>query len=280
LLQVCQIQPTSLAKVGILFYTALLGQRQSVRTAILFQAIKDFFVNRKQRKLEKNSALVKNAKAIREERYAAIEFLCGLDSPEQAIPGLLHRFDFSLEHGINDTKEKEMSMDGILKHGSAALPFVTEHLKKSDRIAWPLKILYKIGTEDQIVATLQNALNFSDVSFDRSAVDKNYDIICYLREHQLGSYIDKLGHFLQDHDERVRFATVEALIEQKDASIPARLEGFLADDSAENRRIRKSVLDAFLTHGWTLKNPQVFPNGQVIDGISINASNKLERAGR
>ncbi len=246
----------------------------------MFQAIKDFFVNRKQRKLEKNTALAKNAKAIREERHGALEFLCNLEKPEQGIPGLLNRFDFSLEHGINDTKEKEMSMEGILRHGSAALPFVTEHLKKSDRIAWPLKILYKIGTEDQIVATLQNALNYSDVSFDRSAVDKNYDIICYLREHQLGTYVEKLSHFLKDHDERVRFATVEALIEQKDASIPARLEGFLADDTSENRRIRKSVLDAFLAQGWTLKNPQAFPNGQVIDGIVINGHQKLERAGR
>jgi hypothetical protein len=245
----------------------------------LFAKIREFFAGRKQRKIEKNMELVKNAKAIKEDRWAALQYFSTLDEPEHAVPGLLRRFNFSLEHGINDTKEKELAMEGILRHGEAALPYVTKHLSETDRIAWPLKILYKLGNEQQIVETLKSALNFNDVSFDRSAVDKNYDILCYLREHKLPGYVDQIAHFIKDHDERVRFAAVEVLIEQDDPSIAGLIERFIADESAENRRIRKSVIDAFVSRGWKLKHPEVFKSELITDGIFITKDAHLENRG-
>ena len=81
---------------------------------------------------------------------------------------------------------------------------------------------------------------------------------------------------MADPDERVRFAAVEALIEQKDSNIPELLERFLSDESSENRRIRKSVVDAFVRQGWGIKNTDVFSSELVVEGVFLTKNNTLE----
>lgn len=242
----------------------------------LLQKWKDLRETRSQRRFERAVKLVRNPKAIREDRWAAIEYLSHLEEKDKSISGLLERFDYSLEHGINDTREKELAMKGIVRFGKDALPFVRQKISTTTRIAWPIKILKDIAEENDIVATLKGSLNYNDVSFDQSAVDKNYDILCYLRDYRLGDDWKKVAHFLKDPDERVRFACVETLIEQNAPGLSEVLEDFVSDVSAENRRIRQAVVLAFVRNGWRLKNPSVFPEGQIEPGVLVNAQGQIE----
>src|SRR5690606_16271037 len=162
---------------------------------------------------------IRNPKAIKETRWEGIDFFKHHPDPAVAVPPLLSRFEYSLEHGINDTREKEACMEGIIRFGEPALPFVSEHLKKTTRIAWPIKILKALGKESQVIDILKESLNFGDIAFDQAQVDKNYDILCYLAEYQLGDFVDRLTHFLKDPDERVRYATCELLIDQEQPGI-------------------------------------------------------------
>ena len=57
---------------------------------------------------------------------------------------------------------------------------------------------------------------------------------------------------------------------------PGLLEKFLSDESSENTRIRKSVIDAFVKKGWKVSNTEPFAGSQVIDGIKINGQGILE----
>lgn len=242
----------------------------------IFSGFKDFFSNRREARAEKAARTVKNPKAIKEDRWAALEFFNSVNEPEVAIPALLARFDFSLEHGINDTREKELAMEGITRHGAAAIPIVRGHLLTTTRIAWPLKILKSVGTEQDLVDTLKASLNFTDVSFDENATDKNYDILCYLIDHKVPQFADKLAHFLNDPDERVRFAATEVLVEQDDPQIPQHLERFLSDESAENTRIRQAVINAFWKNKWTVRNPGIFPEGHIIDTLYVSPQGTLQ----
>ena len=226
--------------------------------------------SRKTKKIAKAEKLVKNAKAIKEDRWGAIEFLSDLGTPELSVKPLLQRFEYSLEHGINDTREKELAFKGITNCGEGAVPYLKEHLVSTSRIAWPIKVLKELSGDDVVVETLQSALNYGEVSFDQGAVEKNYDILCYLRDYKVPGSSEKLSHFLKDSDERVRFATVEVMIEQEDGVIPNLLEPFLSDHSTENRRIRQSILKAFIDNGWTLKAPDDFTPQ---DGESIVVAN-------
>ena len=250
------------------------------RRILLLGKIKDFFANQKERKIQKNLSIIANPKAIKEERSAALDFIGSFEDPAIAVPGLLKRFNYSLEHGINDTREKEKAMAGVLNQKEKALPFIVEHIAGTDRIAWPLKILYQVGSDEEVVEALKKSLRFDDVSFDQAAVDKNYDILCYLRDHKLPNYTDKLAHFLVDPDERVRFAAVEALIEQVDPKIPSLVEHFLLDETSENRRIRKSVVDAFVKFGWTVAHREAFDSELVYEGVFLTKDNRLEDRSR
>lgn len=242
----------------------------------LFDKFKGMRKNRDEKRVAAAAAKVKNPKAIREDRVAAIDYLCDLGDPDMAIPALLERFEYSLEHGINDTREKETCMKGIVEYGPEALPFIKSHLLKTSRIAWPIKLLKALGEESQVTEILKEALDFGDVAFDQAKVDKNYDILCYMIEYKLPDFTEKLAHFLSDPDERVRFAAAEAMIEQDDPKVPELLERFIGDDSAENTRIRRSVVEAFFKHRWQLKTPERFANGQVVGPIFVSADRRLE----
>lgn len=231
---------------------------------------------RDEKRTAKALATIKNAKAMKEDRGLAIEYFKDYGDATVAIPALLQRFEYSLEHGINDTREKESCMEGIIAYGQDALPLVREHLLTTSRIAWPIKVLKTLGDESQVIAILKSALNTGDIAFDQAKVDKNYDILCYLVEYQLPGFAPQLAHFLQDHDERVRFAAAEVLIEQQDPEVPALLEHFISDKTSENIRIRQSVINAFLEKGWKLKDPGKYPSGQIEGALFVTAEGRLE----
>lgn len=228
-------------------------------------------------KIQKASDLAKNPKAIRDDRWAAIELLADdLDDPEKAVKALLQRFEFSLEHGINDTREKEKAMSGVLRHGDKALPFVLAHLKDTTRIAWPIKILKALGRDDDhMIECLLGTLEYADVSFDQSRTDKNYDILCHLIDFKKSGLNDKISHFLRDPDERVRYAAAEVLMEQDLSEVGETLEFLMRDENPDNSRIRQSVVRKYLEQNWTVKKPEAFPNRQVIGPVFVNEQNRL-----
>ncbi len=243
----------------------------------LIAQIKEYFFARRMKRIEKAGKLLKNPKAIREDRWAALEYLAEtVPEADYAIPHLLQRFEYSLEHGINDTREKELALKGIVRFGEASVPFVRSWLQETSRIAWPIKVLKELGKEDAVIECLKNALNFTDVAFNQMAVDKNYDILCYLREYQIPDSVAQIAHFLQDADERVRFAAAELLIGQQTEQIRDHLTPFLKDDSSENRRIRQAVIQVFVDRNWKVANPTDFPDGRVADGVYINSQGLIE----
>jgi HEAT repeat protein len=167
-------------------------------------------------------------------------------------------------------------MEGIVAYGADALPHVREHLLVSTRIAWPIKLIKALGDEKDVVEILKSALDFSDVAFDQAKVDKNYDILCHLRDYQLPGFAPTLTHFLKDLDERVRFACTEVLLEQTDdPEVPALLEHFIGDESPDNIRMRQMTIQAFLTRKWVLKHPERFANGHVVGGLFVGPDHRL-----
>jgi hypothetical protein len=243
----------------------------------LLDKVKNFQESRRQRRIEKAQKLIKNAKAIREDRWAGLTFLAeGIDNVDEAVPSLLPRFEYSLEHGINDTREKELTLKGIVRFGEEAMPYLRDWLRSTTRIAWPIKAIKEIGDERMVVDSLKNALNLEDVTFNQAAVDKNYDILCHLRDYSLGDDLAPVAHFLNDPDERVRFAAAEALIEQNNQAAQPYLEPFLADETTENRRIKQSVIQVFMERGWKVSQTDQFPEGQIMDGVFVNDQGLIE----
>lgn len=243
----------------------------------LFDKFKNFKESRKQSRIEKATKLVKNAKAMREDRWAAISYFAeDLDDANIAVPALLQRFEYSLEHGINDTREKELALKGVVRFEQDALPHLVEHLTKTTRIAWPIKAIKQVSDEKKTVDCLKSALNFKDVTFDQSSVDKNYDILCYLAEHDLSGYYQEIAHFLNDPDERVRYAATEALVAQAVPEVAVHLEPLLLDSSVENRRLHQTIVSAFVENAWPVSQAIDLEQGPLGEHLEFSADRRIK----
>lgn len=238
----------------------------------IFRKWSDFKEGRRRKSIQRSIKTIKNSKALKEDRMGAIEVFKRESDPEIAIPGLLARFEYSLEHGINDTREKEACLAGIVKFKGAAIPYIQEHVNQTSRIAWPMKALAELGTEEQVKDVLISCLDISDIAFDQAKVDKNYDILCYLMDYKVTTGLDKVIHFLKDYDERVRFAAVEVLVEQGTEEATKYLEPFLYDETSENIRLHQTALDAFKKNNWVIQDKTAAAE----HGLSLSESGTLK----
>ncbi len=243
----------------------------------LFTFFKQFQQRQKERAIAKNQKLVQNAKAIREERVAALGFFSKLRDPEISVPALLKRFEYSLDHGINDTREKESAMEGILSFGEIALPHVQAHLAHSTRIAWPIKIYQKLASEESVASALEACLFLKDFDFDRDKIDKNYDILCYLRDYPLPDKGRSLVPLVQALDERVRLATVEVILAQGAPDCIEKVEKFIADETPENTRIHQVVIDAFVEKQWPIRHLAIPEGSTVAPDVLVTSDRRLRR---
>ena len=223
--------------------------------------------NRLTKKIAKASRLANNPKAIKDDRWAALQFLSkeAKGDVPAIVKGLLQRFEYSLEHGINDSREKDLALEGVLRFGKEAQDVIVDWLKSTDGIAWPLKALKQISEESVFVESLKSILVFEDVSMTASAVDKNFDILCYLRDYQLGDFAMKLDRFLKDPDERVRFAACEVILDQDNKELSPLVEDFLLDETTENRRLRQAVADSFYRNKWEISDLAKFSEWNASD---------------
>ncbi|MCY4443682.1 MAG: hypothetical protein OXC44_02645 [Proteobacteria bacterium] len=190
----------------------------------------------------------------KQERKAAIDFFCMLEDSSIAVLHLLKRFDFSDENSIVDSKEKEAALAGIISHGQDAIPIIKDYLHKTERIAWPLKALLKLAGEEEVVSALDACLDLGKVDFDQSKVEKNFDVLCHFLDYEHIPNLANIAHFIDDRDERIRYAAVEIVTEKGGKEYLSKLEPYIFDELAENTRIRNVVLEAYVRHKWLIKD--------------------------
>lgn len=245
----------------------------------LTKKIKHFFERRREKAFEGNVKIIKNPKAIKDDRMASIEALAASSKPVEATRALLSRFDYSLEHGIQDSREKEKTLEGILAFKKEALAPTLEHLKTARSIAWPVKIITTLATQEELIKSLHSTLDFGDIDFSQEIVNKNYDILCHLRNHPLPDNGKSLFHFLKAHDERLRVAAVEAILAQDLEENFVELEPFLLDNTAENIRLKQAIAQKFVDLKRKLTQTKLFKTGFLHPDLVINKDYTLRYAG-
>ena len=240
----------------------------------MFAKIAKFFQEKRKQRFRKAIA---NKRAMKEDRWLGLVAMGEIKDPAFAVPALLARFEYNLDNSILDSREKEQAIASIMNFPAAeVLPIVRENLQKTEHIAWTLKLLLKVSDEEETRKSLFACLDFGDVAFDRATIDKNYDILCHLQDFDLQALDRRVEHFLHDNDERVRFAATELIIKQGAEHVPAVLEKFLLDDSAENTRIRQVVLDAFVEKRWAISNKRAFKKCEAAESVILNKNGTLQ----
>ncbi|HEY4012631.1 MAG TPA: HEAT repeat domain-containing protein [Polyangiaceae bacterium] len=182
------------------------------------------------------------------DRQEAIQALADMGSPE-AVEVLLKRFTFHMDPSITDQEEKDAAFRGILRAGRGAVVPVRAFAAKAESLAWPMKILKELVSDDEYVEELVRWLSRWDTEYAKF-VDPKVQLLAALEEHKHASIRAEVERFLEDVNEPARFHAAAALLAQDDASAAEPLGRLLADE--ESVRVRNKVAEGLFQHGWAV----------------------------
>ena len=214
--------------------------------------------------LKKHVARVANKRAQKHERWESIQVLAA-DGSDEALRALLTRFTVRVDPSITDGEEKNEAFHAIAQHGEAALEPVRDFLNSAENLAWPLKLLREIQTEEQ-VTTIQHERD----------PQKKIDLIASFEEHKDPRIVEAVIRFLEDMNETVRFHAAGAILAQDeaDAALDALTKAFLAEESV---RVRMRMLDGYVERGWKLAEVKEEATKKMPTGYSLGKKGEVRK---
>jgi HEAT repeat protein len=224
--------------------------------------------------LAKHVARVANKRAQKHERWESIQVLAS-DGSDEALRALLTRFSIRVDPSITDGEEKNAAFLGIVQNGEAALGPVRDFLESAETLAWPLKILKEIQSEEQVTMTLLEILAAMDTEYERDP-QKKIDVIASLEERRDPRIVGAVTRFLEDMNETVRFYTVAAILTQDEAddAVDAMTKALLAEESV---RVRMRMLDGYIDRGWTLGYAKGEASKRMPTGYSLGKRGEVRK---
>lgn len=197
--------------------------------------------------LKKHAARTANKRAQQPDRWESIQALAGMKSAD-SVAALLERFRFTIDPTITDREEKEAAFEGIVETGAPAVEPVRTFMKHNDSISWPVKILEKLLTREELLNELLSVLESLDTEYERDP-EKKIQVLSYLSEHKSPRILPQVLRFLSDRDDTARYQAAAALFAQDDAEQARQplLDALLSDESVRNR---SQILDGFIARSW------------------------------
>ncbi|MGB5547956.1 MAG: HEAT repeat domain-containing protein [Polyangiales bacterium] len=224
--------------------------------------------------LKKHVARVANKRAQKHERWESIQVLAA-DGSDEALRALLTRFTVRVDPSITDGEEKNEAFHAIAQHGEAALEPVRDFLNSAENLAWPLKLLREIQTEEQVTTILLELLSRMDTEYERDP-QKKIDLIASFEEHKDPRIVEAVIRFLDDMNETVRFHAAGAILAQDeaDAALDALTKAFLAEESV---RVRMRMLDGYVERGWKLADVKEEATKKMPTGYSLGKKGEVRK---
>ena len=193
------------------------------------------------------------------DRYAAMQDLLNLAKKEpeyaqDAYVGLLRRFGMTSSKTIEDEEEKGWLYRQLLAIGSSVVPAVTRYCVEHENIAWALRILEELSSEEQEWDCLnQLVAAHPPETFDRTP-HKKQQLISHLQELDDPRVVEMLSRYLNDPDETIRFQSCECLLDIADLSTMDALVARLCNPEEDSLRLRNRILTGFSKLGWEINS--------------------------
>jgi hypothetical protein len=224
--------------------------------------------------LKKHVARVANRRAQKHERWESIQVLAS-DGSDEALRALLTRFTIRVDPSITDGEEKNEAFQGIVQHGEAALEPVRDFLDSSETLAWPLKILREIQSEEEVNTILLELLSKMETEYERDP-QKKIDVIAGFEESKDPRIVDAVTRFLEDMNETARFHAAGAILAQDeaDAALEPMTKAFLAEESV---RVRMRMLDGYIERGWKLADVKEEASKKMPTGYSLGKKGEVRK---
>ncbi|HEY6879659.1 MAG TPA: HEAT repeat domain-containing protein [Polyangiales bacterium] len=216
--------------------------------------------------VQKLAPKVADKRGMAPDRWEAIQALIKIDS-EEAVDALLIRFTFYTDPTITDQEEKEGVFNAVVAKGQLSVPPLKRFLAKAESLSWPLKMLDRLLTAEDVLQMLLDMLSKMDTEYERDP-QRKLQILAELETRRGATVLEAVKPFLADVHETARFHAVGAVLAQDNAE-QAREALAAALGREESVRIRARILDGFAAKGWSL-DPAL--GAKLPDAFSLDAS--------
>ena len=224
--------------------------------------------------LKKHGPRVMNKRAQSHDRSESIQLLAQQATPE-AIAALMQRFNIRVDPSITDQQEKEQTFQGIVGAGEVAIQPVRAYLARAESLAWPLKILGALLSEEAVTDELLSLLSDMDTEYERDP-QRKYQVLLSLNDRSDGRIAQAVVPFVQDVNETARFHAVSTVLAQDNASEvkDALLDAFVQEESV---RVRAGILDGFAKNAWSIGTRADEVKGKLPGGFTITKKGDIHK---
>ena len=200
-----------------------------------------------------------------EDREASARFLADDASPK-AIMGLLTRFDITITGQSKDRAEKEFTLGLLRGLGAETSRPVRAWMAKCKSYAFPLRLMLEVEGD---TATVEQVFEVLDGPAGKDAFEpgRRKELLVWLSDHPHPDAMARVGRFLDDFDEEVRYATAEVFVAQEDDAAREPLLKILANPEEESLRLKHRLATVFQSRGWSIAGAEL--EGKLPDGFAV-----------
>src|SRR5262249_32325371 len=206
-------------------------------------------------------------------RIEAAEKLADLGTRE-ATYALLKRFTISSKVITQDIEEKRMVVDFLVEKGRDAVDPILAFLQAYHQVEWPVQALTRILPQDewapQLVEVLQNVAQNPFTSPEHRT-----SLIKAMQGHVTPEIAETLKKSLEDDDDDVRIAAIQAIAEVGENVRESLLQSFI--ESSDRPRIRIAVAELFADHDWPVKGYRPTIEQNLPEGFYVTAQVMIRR---
>jgi hypothetical protein len=212
--------------------------------------LKDFFSSggRQKSKLDKLIKTATNPYTQSVERYSAMEKMLE-DGSEEALVGMFKRFTMVSTKSIEDEEEKGWAYRQLSGLGEKVLPAARKFCLENDSVAWALRIVEDVADEKQEWEILDALVEKHPPGYERDPAKKQ-QILTQIADIDDPRVAAILAGYLEDHDEGIRFYTVEQLVDIGDERSREPLIARLTNPEEDSLRLRTRILDGLADLEW------------------------------
>jgi hypothetical protein len=199
----------------------------------------------KEKTLQKTIERATNKLAQHVDRMGAIQQLYkdGGEGSDEAVLGLCKRFTITSTKGVEDQDEKEQVLKMLVALNR--LPPVVKFMKGSDFLAFPLRVVERVATHDEVLKTVDDLFAQEQPGYVRMP-ERRIDLIRWFGEWKGGTddeVIARIAPYFTDFDENVRFAAIDCVAHRAPDKIAPPLVAALVRPDEESWRIKRTIVE-------------------------------------
>ena len=198
----------------------------------------------KEKALQRTIEKATNKLAQQPDRWAALEKLKA-EGTEDALVGLCKRFSITSMKGVEDEQEKLWVVDTLVALGSSALPPLVRYMKTAEQLAFPLKVLERIASHDQVLEVVDKLLASEPPGYVRMP-ERRIDLMRWFSEWKPVTdeeLVSRLAPYVADFDENARFTAIEGMAHRDPTKIGPPLIAALLRPDEESGRIKRTIVE-------------------------------------